>query len=160
MSPKARTRPPLIAHWRRSAFAVLFGAAVGVLLLAYVDGAWARYLSQWDPPVEKPHYYQLRTAKWVTAPLAGGLACGLVVWLVARRRPLALALTSSLLCVLTVSSWWSRPGPSGWRDPMRLLPMTQWRCLVAFLPTGAASAVLLGVGARAVARKRGATGDG
>ena len=78
--------PKASLHFRPSAFAVLLGVAVAMLVLAYVDGAWTRYLSQWDPPVARPHYYALRTAKWATAPLAGGLACGLAVWLMSRIR--------------------------------------------------------------------------
>lgn len=132
------------------ALQVVVTMVVTVVAYALVVTARRRYFQTLDPPAEYPHYHLLKQVSWLTAPIAGGIACGLTSTLFRRLSPVLLSLISSLLLVLAASLVSIKMGGLSWRDPRYLSEKAYWQCFALLLPTSAVATAWLVSRLRAV----------
>ena len=115
---------------------VTTGVTGAVYVLAVV--AWTEYFRAWDPVGKSPDYHLLKQISWLTAPVIGGIACGLTSSLFRRANAVVVSGTSSLLIVLAFSVMSvKRGGGLVWLDPQQLVSKAYWQCFAVLLPASA-----------------------
>ena len=120
---------------------VLGAAAVGLLVMLYLNQAWQGYAGRWTlsaPGMQA----RLEVARWIVSPLAAGLTGGAFAAALFRTRRLGLPFAPSLVQFVIVSVQWLRYGMIS-ASLSSLAASTQWKALLICLPVGALVGIVL-----------------